>query len=114
MRQTEEQSGKERWLWLSGTGIKRETESLIMAAQEQAIRANVIKVRIERIQEQSERRMCGIADETINHLLSECGKTAQKEYKKRHDWMGKNTIGTCARKIRFRLRRNGMSTNKHL
>ena len=48
MRQTEEEGGKERWLWLSGTWIKRETESLIMAAQEHAIRSNVIKARIDR------------------------------------------------------------------
>ena len=89
MRQTEEEGGKERWLWLSGTGIKRETESLIMAAQEQAIRTNVIKARIDRTQEESKCRMCGRADETINHLLSECSKMAQKEYKRRHDWMGK-------------------------
>ena len=44
MRQTEEEGGKERWIWLSGTGIKRKIESLIMAAQEQAIRTNVIKL----------------------------------------------------------------------
>ena len=99
MKQTEEEGGKERWLWLSGTGIKRETESLIMAAQEQAIRMNVIKVRIERTQEQSKCRMCGRADETINHLLSECSKMAQKEYKRRHDWMGeKNTLGCVQEK----------------
>ena len=44
MRQTEEEDGKERRLWLTGAGIKRETELLIMAAQEQAIRTNVIKL----------------------------------------------------------------------
>ena len=48
MRQTEEEGEKERWLCLSGTWIKRETESLIMAAQEHAIRSNVIKARIDR------------------------------------------------------------------
>ena len=98
MKQTEEEGGKERWLWLSGTGIKRETELLIMAAQEQAIRTNVIKARIDRTQKESKCRMCGRADETINHLLSECSKMAQKEYK-RHDWMGeKNTLGRVQEK----------------
>ena len=33
--------------------------------------------------------MCGRADETINHLLSECCKMVQKEYKRGHDWMEK-------------------------
>ncbi len=59
MRQTEEEGGKERWQWLSGTGIKRETESLIMAAQEQATRTNVIKARIDRTQEENKCRICG-------------------------------------------------------
>ena len=85
-----------------------------MAAQEQAIRTNVIKARIDRTQEESKCRMCGRADETINHLLSECSKMAQKEYKRDMTGWGKEYIGTCERKIRFRLRRNGMSTNQHL
>ena len=29
--------------------------------------------------------MCGEKAETISHLVSECSKLAQKEYKKRHD-----------------------------
>ena len=28
-------------------------------------------------------------DETINHIISECSKLAQREYKARHDWLGK-------------------------
>ena len=30
-----------------------------------------------------------IRDEAINHIISECCKLAQKEYKTRHDWVGK-------------------------
>ena len=30
--------GEDAWQWLCGTGIKKGTKSLIMAAQEQAIR----------------------------------------------------------------------------
>ena len=29
--------------------------------------------------------MCGKAEESVNHVLSECSKLAQKEYKRRHD-----------------------------
>ena len=32
--------------------------------------------------------MCGKAEKSVNHLLSECSKLAQKEYKRRHDWLG--------------------------
>ena len=34
IRQTEEIAGEERWKWLKNSGIKRETETLILAAQE--------------------------------------------------------------------------------
>ena len=47
LRQTDDEAGKERWMWLKGTGIKRERESSILAAQEQAIRTNVIKAKID-------------------------------------------------------------------
>ena len=33
--------------------------------------------------------MCSRADETINHIVSECPKLAQREYKRRHDWIGR-------------------------
>ena len=33
--------------------------------------------------------MCRKVDESINHIVSECPKLAQKEYKRRHDWVGK-------------------------
>ena len=70
-------------------GLKRETEILIMTAQEQAIRSNVIKAKIDRSQTDSKCRMCGQVDETMNHITSELSKLAQKEYKKQHDWVGK-------------------------
>ena len=31
----------------------------------------------------------GEGDETINHITSECSKFAQKEYRTRHDRVGK-------------------------
>ena len=33
--------------------------------------------------------MCRKVDESINRIVSECPKLAQKEYKRRHDWLGK-------------------------
>ena len=101
LRQTEEETGKDQWQWLRSTGIKRETESLIMAAQEQAIRTNAIKAKIDKSQEESKCRMCGKVDETINHLLCECSKMAQREYKRRHDWLGKRVHWEVCRKLGF-------------
>ena len=34
-------------------------------------------------------RMCGEKGETISHLVSECGKLAQREYKRRHDYVAR-------------------------
>ena len=76
------------WTWLRKGNLKRETESLQIAAQSNAIRTNHIKARIDKTQQNSKCRQCGDRDETINHIISECSKLAQ-EYKERHDWIGK-------------------------
>ena len=41
--QTEDLSNENNWLRLKNGALKKETEALIMACQEQAIRANVVK-----------------------------------------------------------------------
>ena len=37
----------------------------------------------------------------INHILSECSKWAQKEYKTRHDWVGKVIHWELCKKLKF-------------
>ena len=69
--------------------LKREKESFLIAAQDNAIRTNHIKARIDKTQQNSKCWLCGDRDETINHIMSECSKLAQKEYKARHEWVGK-------------------------
>ena len=54
--QIEEVARGEKWLWLKERSIKRETESLIMAAQEQVIRTNTIKSKIDKTSAESECR----------------------------------------------------------
>ena len=41
------------------------------------------------MQQNNKRRLCIDKDETINYIITECSKFAQKEYKSRHDWVGK-------------------------
>ena len=89
LRQIDEEAEKGRWLWLRSMGIKRESESLIMAAQEQAIRTNVIKAKIDNTQEESKCRMCGRVDETVNHVLSESSKMVQTRSAERGESQGK-------------------------
>ena len=67
----------------------RETESLLIAAQNNAVRTNHTKMRIDKTQQNSKCRLCGDRGETINHIISKCSKLVQKEYKTRHDWVGK-------------------------
>ena len=82
-------SHQKSWTWPRKGNFKRETESLLIAAQDNAIRTNHIKARIDKMQQNSKCRLCGEKHETINHIISECSKLAQKEYKARHDWVGK-------------------------
>ena len=49
------------------------------------MRTNHIKARIDKTQQNSKCMLCGDRDETIDHIISECSKLAQKEYKTRHD-----------------------------
>ena len=50
--------------------LKRETEFLLIAAQDNAIRTNHIKARIDKTQPNNKYRLCGDRDETINHIIS--------------------------------------------
>ena len=71
--------------WIKNGYMKKETEGLITAAQDQALPTRWRKVNIEKQAGTSLCRMCNERDETIFHILSECSKIAQTEYKKRHD-----------------------------
>ena len=89
------------WTCLRIANFKRETESLLIAAQDNAIRTNHIKARIDKTQQNSKWRLCGDRDETINHIISECSKLAQREYKARHDWVGKVIHWKMCKKFKF-------------
>ena len=51
-----------------------------MAAQNQSIRTNLVKARIDKSQGDSLCRVCRKVDESIGHIVSGCSKLAQKEY----------------------------------
>ena len=93
-------SHQKTWPWLRKGTFKRETEYLLLAAQDNAIRTNHIKARIDKTQQSSKCRLCGDRDETINHIVSECSKLAQ-EYKARHDWVGKVIHWEMCKKFKY-------------
>ena len=71
-----------------------------MASHNSAIRTNHIKARIDKIQK-LENADYAMTDETINHIISECNKSALKEYKARHDWVGKVIHWDMGKKFKF-------------
>ena len=74
LRQTKEVRSDQCWAWLQNGDLKRETESLIVAAQNQSIRTNLVKARIDKSQGDSLCRMCRKVDESIDHIVSGCSK----------------------------------------
>jgi len=76
---------EETWSWLHKQDLKKETEGLILAAQDQALRTNYIKFHIDHSATSPMCRLCHNKPETIDHVLNGCSKLSQNEYKRRHD-----------------------------
>jgi hypothetical protein len=66
---------------------KAETESEIVAAQDQALNTKYYATRILHTQMDSKCRLCQQFDETIDHIISACPILAKEQYVKRHDKM---------------------------
>ena len=94
-------SHQKTWTCLRKGNLTRETESLLTAARGNAVKTNHIKARIDKTQQNSKYWLCGDRDETINHIISECSKLAQKEYKARHDWVSKVIHWEMCKKFKF-------------
>ncbi|XP_067951365.1 uncharacterized protein [Watersipora subatra] len=67
LRQTEDQASKETWQW------------------DQALRTNYRKAKIDKPTNDLKCRLCKQKDEKVSHIVSECSKIAQTEYKEGHD-----------------------------
>ena len=77
-RQITNISYEKTWTWLRKGNLKRETESLLIAAQNNAIKTNHIKARIDKTKPNSKCRLCSDRDETINYIISEGNRLALK------------------------------------
>ena len=79
----DKKSGKS-WHWLRNGNLKRETESLLSAAQEQTRTTNSVR---KKYQENLSNncRLCETHVENFLHIVSDCSMLAQKEYKRRDD-----------------------------
>jgi len=70
LRQTQQIADSNSWAWLTTDGLKKETEALLMAAQDQALRTNAIKVKIDKQEGEAICRMCKNREETVTHITS--------------------------------------------
>jgi hypothetical protein len=75
----------ESWSWLHQQDLKKETEGFLIAAQDQALRTNYVKNKIDKNPCSPLCRLCRTHNETVDHITSCCSKLAQSEYKSRHD-----------------------------
>ena len=101
LRQTKEVRSDQCWAWLQNGDLKRETESLIVAAQNKSIRTNQVKAKIDKSQGDSLCTVCRKVDESIDHIVSGCSKLAQNEYKRSNDSLGKMVYRKLVRKCNF-------------
>ena len=98
---TKEIRSEKSWVWLQNGDLKRETVSLIVAAQNQSIRMNLVKAKIDKRQKDMLCRLCKKADESIGHVVSCCSKLTQKEY-----------VGNLLESVILKLVISGMNMNQ--
>src|SRR5215813_12537661 len=78
-------SEEDTFLWLSKGDLKAETESEIVAAQDQALHTKYYATKILNTETDSKCRLCQQFHETIDHIISACPILAKEQYIKRHD-----------------------------
>ena len=100
---------QDKWKWLWNGTLKCETESLIFAAQEQAIQTNITEGNIHKLQEQAKCRICSRDEETTNQTVSECPNLVRKSIKESMIGSEGKFIGKFVEQMESMLNQNGMS-----
>ena len=79
------------------------SESLLIAAQNNEIKMMSKQKMIIRKNDNKNSKftLCGDREKTINDIISECSKIAQKEYKSRHNWVGKVIRWVLCKRLKF-------------
>lgn len=71
--------------WMKHTGLKGETEGLIMAAQDQALNTRYYSKHVMKQENTDICRMCHQQPETVDHIMAGCTKIAADMYLERHN-----------------------------
>ena len=86
LRETEENENRSRWQWLKAGELKGGKESLICAAQEQALRTNSVAYSTDKTSTTPLCRICKEETESVTHIVSACSNLTKNQYRKRHDY----------------------------
>jgi hypothetical protein len=78
-------SEEDTFLWLSKGDLEAETESEIVAAQDQALNTKYYATKIFNTEADSKCRLCQQFYETIDHIISACPILTNEQYLNRHD-----------------------------
>ena len=73
------------WKWHTKGDLKRETKSLLIAVQDQALNTNSVRKTTCQQELSVKCRLCGERAENVNHIVTSCKMLAQKGYKRRRD-----------------------------
>ena len=87
--------------WMKYVGLKGETEGLVVAAQDQALKTRYYSKHIMKEGTTDKCRMCHQMPETAEHIMVGCQKLAATQYLDRHNkvaavlyiWISVNTMG---------------------
>ena len=91
-------SEEDTFLWVSKGDLKAETESEIVAAQDQVLDTKYYATKILHTETDSKCRLCQQLDKRIDHIISACPIQAKEQYGKWHDKVVHKYITTYARK----------------
>jgi hypothetical protein len=83
---------EQTYRWLKFGDIKGETQSIIVAAQDQALGTYYFKTKVLKEETESKCRLYKEYEETMDHLTSEGPVSAKNEYVIRHD---KKSVRIC-------------------
>ena len=89
VRETECHNESKKWEWLRKGELKRETESLFCATQEQAIRTSSVKNSIDKGRETRLCRLCNENIENVTHIISAYPNLIKNQYQQRHEKVAK-------------------------
>ena len=85
---TREMSQEKIWTLLRKGRLKKETESLLIATQNNTNKTSYVKTKIDRTQ-QKVNIGCGNRDESINNIIGECRKLAPIKCSTLYNWVCK-------------------------